>query len=252
MATEGRLADEAPAGDEKFVVYEGIELEKVVIIGRTFEEYSRMFLLDEIPADGRKILDAAGGVSSFTKEASDRGWQVMSLDPVYCHGLDALKEKCSKDLDHLLDLVVSKKHLFRWEKPHETVDEIRDLRTRAYTTFLGDFQVNRYRYFDAMLPHTPYIADNNFKTTLMSHLLFAYGQFLGYETHLAIFKELVRVTSEELRFFPLLDCNTLEQLPHLERLKREPALSGLEFKIHDVPYEFLKGTGRMLVVKKPG
>lgn len=56
---------------------EKFELEDIVLIGRTFEEYYRMFALNEIVKDN-KILDIASGVSSFCAEANLNGYDVTA------------------------------------------------------------------------------------------------------------------------------------------------------------------------------
>ncbi len=51
---------------------EQLNLENIVLIGRTFEEYSKMFDLDDLPVS-EHVLDVASGVSSFCAEASAKG-----------------------------------------------------------------------------------------------------------------------------------------------------------------------------------
>jgi hypothetical protein len=36
-----------------------LDLDRIVLIGRTFKEYERMFLLEGLPPDAERILDAA-------------------------------------------------------------------------------------------------------------------------------------------------------------------------------------------------
>jgi len=59
----------------------GLQLGRVVLLGRTFEEYRRYFLLDPDDLIGMKVLDVAGGVSSFCAEAKqprDQGYGFRS------------------------------------------------------------------------------------------------------------------------------------------------------------------------------
>jgi len=39
----------------------GLELDRVVLLGRTFEEYRRYFLLEPDDLIGKRVLDVAGG-----------------------------------------------------------------------------------------------------------------------------------------------------------------------------------------------
>ena len=47
-----------------------LELERIVFIGRTFEEYLQMFKLKEADLVGRRILDCPAGACSFTAISS--------------------------------------------------------------------------------------------------------------------------------------------------------------------------------------
>jgi 2-polyprenyl-3-methyl-5-hydroxy-6-metoxy-1,4-benzoquinol methylase len=61
----------------------GLQLDRVVLLGRTFEEYRRYFLLEPDDLIGKRVLDVAGGVSSFCAEANQLGINVTSFDPIY-------------------------------------------------------------------------------------------------------------------------------------------------------------------------
>ena len=61
----------------------GLQLDRVVLLGRTFEEYRRYFLLEPDDLVGKRVLDVAGGVSSFCAEANELGIIVTSFDPIY-------------------------------------------------------------------------------------------------------------------------------------------------------------------------
>ncbi len=43
----------------------GLQLDRVVLLGRTFEEYRRYFLLEPDRLVGKRVLDVAGGVRPF-------------------------------------------------------------------------------------------------------------------------------------------------------------------------------------------
>ena len=61
----------------------GLQLGRVVLLGRTFDEYRQYFLLYPEELAGKTVLDVAGGVSSFCAEANTRGIRVTSFDPIY-------------------------------------------------------------------------------------------------------------------------------------------------------------------------
>ena len=52
---------------------QGLVLDKVVLLGRTLEEYRRFFALEVEKLRGKAILDVAAGVSSFCAEANRLG-----------------------------------------------------------------------------------------------------------------------------------------------------------------------------------
>ena len=61
----------------------GLHLDRVVLLGRTFEEYRRYFVLEPRELIGKRVLDIAGGVSSFCAEANNLGIKVTVFDPIY-------------------------------------------------------------------------------------------------------------------------------------------------------------------------
>ena len=56
-----------------------LDLKDIVLVGRTFDEYYKMFDLSSIDKK-EKILDVASGVSSFCAEATAMGYQVTASD----------------------------------------------------------------------------------------------------------------------------------------------------------------------------
>ena len=77
----------------------GLRLDRVVLLGRTFEEYRRYFLLEPKELIGKDVLDVAGGVSSFCAEANARGIPVTSSDPIYSLPAEQIAERSEPDLE---------------------------------------------------------------------------------------------------------------------------------------------------------
>ena len=77
----------------------GLELDKVVLLGRTFEEYTRYFGLLEKELRGKQVLDIASGVSSFCSEANTKQIQVTAFDPIYELSPETIKARCEPDLE---------------------------------------------------------------------------------------------------------------------------------------------------------
>jgi hypothetical protein len=65
----------------------GLRLHRVVLLGRTFEEYRRYFLLKPEKLMKRDVLDVAGGVSSFCADANARSIKVTSGNPIILDSL---------------------------------------------------------------------------------------------------------------------------------------------------------------------
>jgi len=139
--------------------------------------------------------------------------------------------------------------MFNWGRPFSNLDEVRAARTKAYTLFLKDFANNRWRYIDAKFPYTPFIKTDNFEMSLVSYLLFFYDKYIDYETHAKILKELLRVTTGEVRIYPITNM-IFKESPFVGRVMNDPAFSGVSFQTRKTEYEFIKGSNKMLVMRK--
>jgi hypothetical protein len=71
----------------------GLQLDQVVLLGRTFEEYRRYFLLEPHELDRERVLDVAGGVSSFCAKANNLGIKVTAFDPIYSLSREKISER---------------------------------------------------------------------------------------------------------------------------------------------------------------
>jgi hypothetical protein len=96
-----------------------------------------------------------------------------------------------------------------------TSEEIEKLREETSQQFLNDFALAPVNscYRAASLPNLPF-AERSFDVALSGHLLFGYSNILSQDFHLAAVSELVRVTSGEVRIFPIRGFDT-ELSPYL-------------------------------------
>jgi hypothetical protein len=92
---------------------QGLQLDRIVLLGRTFEEYRRYFLLEPSDLIGKRILDVAGGVSSFCAEANQLGIKVTSFDPIYSLPPEKITERSEPDLESVYRTIGSVP-TYRW------------------------------------------------------------------------------------------------------------------------------------------
>jgi 2-polyprenyl-3-methyl-5-hydroxy-6-metoxy-1,4-benzoquinol methylase len=89
-----------------------LNLPNVVIIGRTFDEYFRLFAMDDIATESEQILDVASGASSFCAEANSKGYNVTASDKMYALDAQQIECKCNQDLDIILKQVLDVSDLY--------------------------------------------------------------------------------------------------------------------------------------------
>lgn len=176
-------------------------MDEVVLLGRTFAEYCEYFQLPQSRMASERILDMGAGVSSFWAEATASGFDVIAVDPIYRAGGEDISSKAAADLREVLRQLPDVAHNYNWSF-HRNADELRALREEALGRFIRNYAVDRQRYIAASLPRTPF-RDNAFTLSLVSHLLFLYEDILDYELHKASVLELARITSGEIRVYPL-------------------------------------------------
>lgn len=222
----------------------GLVLDKVVLLGRTLDEYRRYFALDIERLGGKAILDVASGVSSFCAEARALGLAVTACDPIYEMPADDIERRCGPDLDHVLE-AVRNLPTYRWGF-YRSPEYLRTFRERACRTFLKDYRANREHYVAGRLPELPF-RDEQFDLTLASYFLFVYEDQFDYEFHRRSLLEIMRVTRGEARIYPTV---TFEATPStfIERLKSEPSLQEFAFEIVPTDFEFLVGSNNYLRV----
>lgn len=225
---------------------EGLVLDKVVLLGRTFEEYVRYFGLHPDTLRGRQVLDVASGVSSFCAEANEAGILTTAFDPIYALPPDQIQSRCEPDLDLVTrDIALAK--TYKWDF-YRSPGGMRAYRERAYKSFLLDYPTRRgTRYIAGYLPHLPF-PDRQFDLTLVSYFLFVYEHQFDFEFHKRSFLEIMRVTRGEARFYPLVTFAAQTSL-HLGALLADPDLAHLTLEIVGTDFEFLIGSNRYLSVR---
>jgi len=226
-----------------------LDIDRVVFVGRTLSEYKEFLDLDIDSLKGSKVLDCPSGPSSFVTEANRMGIKAVGCDSFYDLPLEQLVNKGLKDISHVIERLSEKVHLFKWNY-YSSVEEVKESRTRALKLFEEDFQIGlkEARYVKASLPLLPF-SDRSFELVLSAHFLFIYDDKLDYEFHLNSILELSRVCSREVRIYPLQSMNA-RIYPNMGKLINDLKQRGLDARIVEVGFEFLRGSNFMLQIKR--
>jgi len=222
-------------------------LDDVVPWGRSFDEYQRMFALTAGDLDLR-IVGCADGPASFNAEATRRGANVVSCDPIYRFDADQLRARIASTCDEILDQTRRNTDEFVWTTIR-SVHELGQVRMAAMNEFLDDYPAGRAagRYLDAELPHLPF-PDGSFDLALCSHFLFLYTTQLGEAFHRTAIREMCR-TAAEVRIFPLLAIGAAPS-PLVAPVPAELRELGFDVSLETVPYEFQRGGNRMMRIRR--
>lgn len=223
------------------------ELDRVVFIGRTFEEYTFMFDLEMSELTGKSILDCPSGACSFTAHGSQHGLDITASDIAYDHKPDDLEAKGLQDIGHAMETMEQAKSNYIWDY-YGDVQGLRRHREQALRDCVQDMREFPDRYVAAVLPELPF-ANEQFHLVLSAHFLFMYSDRLDYDFHVQTIRELLRVASEEVRIFPLTDL-TGSRYAHLDRLTQELEAEGFRVTEIKVPYEFMKNGNSLLSIRK--
>jgi len=195
-----------------------MKLEKVVPFGRSLDEYIKMFNLTEADLQ-KQILGVGDGPASFNAEATKKGYQVTSIDPVYQFSGAEIKQRFDEVVDNIIEQVKTSPNDWVWSY-HKSPEILRNNRVKSINEFISDYDQGKHqgRYQIKELPKLNFI-DKEYDIALCSHLLFLYSEHCDYQFHYESIKEMLRV-SNEVRIFPLLTL-MLQRSPHLDSIIQE-------------------------------
>lgn len=225
-----------------------LDLNDIALIGRTFDEYCKMFHLNTYLLKNESILDVASGVSSFCAEARGQGYDVTASDRIYASGAAEIEQKCRQDLETVIEQLPGIADLFLWDY-FKNIRSLRSQRERAYELFIEDFtEYGTERYVPVEYPLTDFPA-NRFTVSLVSHFLFLYEDRLDYDFHKRTISELLRITSREIRIFPIVNLMG-KPSSFVRSLVHDTDFDAIEMSVQRVGYEFMKNGNEMLVMTK--
>jgi hypothetical protein len=226
-----------------------LDLERIIFIGRTFEEYMDMFSLSMEELKGKKILDCPAGACSFTALGNKLGLDVTACDIAYYHSVEDLELKGLQDIEHAMEQMEKAKNNYIWDY-FKDVEGLKKHRLSALKDCVNDMRESNERYIPVALPSLPF-KDEEFDVILSAHFLFMYADRLDYPFHITTLNELLRVSKEEIRIFPLVDLEG-KRYEHLDNLVNYLTENGCTVEEVKVPYEFQKNANSMLKIKKKG
>jgi hypothetical protein len=224
-----------------------LELNRFVFIGRTWEEYLLIFNLKEEQLIGKHVLDCPGGACSFTAAANQKGIISAAVDAAYYYSIEALEKKGLDDIEYTISKIEEVKDRCRWDYFEDT-EQLKKERVKALTQCINDMRADNTRYFPAVLPILPF-KNNSFDITLSAHLLFMYADKIDYNFHLQTIKEMMRVTKEEIRIFPITDMNG-KRYEQIDEIKEWVSTKGWEVTEIKVPYELHRNVNTMLKLRR--
>ncbi|GAA4442376.1 hypothetical protein [Bremerella cremea] len=224
-------------------------LDQVVPWGRSWDEYLRMFAIDDRDLQ-RKILGCADGPAAFQAEANKRGVSVISCDPLYAFSAAEIESRIDACFETVLQQTERNQDGFIWNDAIPNVAQLGHTRREAMQTFLADFPAGKQegRYIAAELPDLPFPADA-FDLALCSHFLFLYDS-LGVDFHVRSARSLLAV-AQEVRIFPLLQLDR-QRSPFVDVVTAAVQADGHHAEVIEVDYEFQKGASQMLRLTRAG
>jgi hypothetical protein len=222
-------------------------LDQVVPWGRSFDEYRGMFALTDADL-GLRMLGCGDGPASFNAEATRRGADVISCDPIYRFDADDIREQIAVTYERILEQTRQNADEFVWDSIR-SIDELGQVRMGAMQDFLKDYPPGKAggRYVTGELPTLPF-ADSSFDLALCSHLLFLYSNQLGEAFHRVAILELCRV-AREVRIFPLLALGG-QRSPFVDESVETLRGTGFAVSIVTVAYEFRRGGNQMMRISR--
>lgn len=223
----------------------------VAMTCRSYDEYVRMFAFREESLRGLRILDVAGGASSFAADAAERGNDVTAADPLYRMTAEEMEEHGRREIEVSTAKLAGLADLYRWDY-YGSLDNHRALREKSLQRFLADYGAEHpaVTYIPAQLPELP-LDSGRFDLTLCSHFLFLYEEQFDYDFHVAAVRELMRLTKPggEVRIYPLHNLRT-ERYTQLDRLILDIEADGAVGSLEESRLPFLPNSGQLLILWK--
>jgi len=222
-----------------------VNLTDTVPIGRRFADYRDMFALDSVP---KTVLGLGDGPSSFNAEATQSGWQVVSVDPLYRFGASAICSRYRESTPAIFEAIEKNPSDWDWSR-YGSPTGLKEARDEAMRLFVQDFEArgDGPRYVEDSLPALKHIS-GEFDLALCSHLLFLYSEQFDTSFH---YMSIVRALklAPEVRVYPLVALDGLRSR-HVGPVTAALRADGFHCVEERVDYAFQRGADTMLRVSR--
>lgn len=214
-------------------------LEKIVLWGRSFDEYRRMFALTEADL-GRRILGCADGPASFNAELTASGCSVVSCDPIYAFSAREIRRQINATYRQIIEQARHNADSFVWSEQLPDPEALGRHRLTTMDRFLEDYETGRHagRYVVGELPELPF-EEGAFDIAVCSHFLFLYSEHLSEQLHVDSIRNLAEIAGE-VRVFPLIELGA-KPSRHVEPVAAALQSDGYRVTFDKVNYEFQRG-----------
>jgi len=215
---------------------------------RGFEEYKRMFDLPD-SLEGKRILDIAGGASSYTADCCSRGIAALAVDPRYAYEPELVLADAREEIERSTEKLRSLAHRFDWSY-YGNIDLHRAGRLESFHRFAADFSAAdaKDRYKAGALPSLP-CGNDSFDIVLCSHFLFLYADQFDASFHEQAVLDMIRVCRPggQVKIYPLMSLRW-EPYPHMDSLLAAISRTGAVPSLASSHLPFIPSSSKMLVI----
>lgn len=222
------------------------KLNSVVPWGRNMDEYKKMFLLGEDDKN-KRIAGFGDGPASFNCEATKKGFNVVSYDPIYQFSKSDIADRIEEVGEIVMKQMAENMENYVW-KNIKSLTELEDIRMSAMKVFIDDYDIGKTegRYVYHELPNRLEVPDNTYDIGLSSHFLLMYKE-LGFDFHIKAISEMLRAC-KEVRIFPIVDLDANESKLTADVI--DYFKDKYDINIVDTKYEFQKCANKLMIIRK--
>ncbi|MUL34290.1 class I SAM-dependent methyltransferase [Priestia megaterium] len=223
----------------------------VAMTCRSYEEYEKIFLLEDHFLNKGKILDVAAGASSFVAEANKRGYDAVAVDPLYNLTVEQMTLHGQKEMKEATEKLAKNVSFLSWDS-YKDLEEHDRIRENSFKIFLDQYKINSIekRFIPGSLPELPF-EDETFSLVLCNHFLFLYHEQFDFEFHLKAIREMIRVTKKGgiIRVYPLVGFKN-DRYPYLGELLEILSDENTVAKTIDTSFRFVPAATELLTINK--